>query len=331
MWVKICVYRPQDRDWRGAASEGMSHYQIWTRTTWEEWRINKNDAESGTGQSATLVRSGEHNLGVVPLCIAKLDKAEHPWFGVSAVKDIADINIGILNWSSLGDEEIFERCLNVLAMEAGDDGKTIELGDGNILEYPVGSVHPPAYLSPGATPLERIQAWMNNARDEIRRLAKINLSAGLGDVRQASSGIAKAFSFVETNQSLAAKALNMEQVENKLHDIIYRYYGKVWDGSITYPREFGVEDWLMLYQELGAARLNLTSPTAIKELEKSFTRKMFARHTLDIRNKIEKEIQSGSNTANEFGASFGMTPITDTGQNSDDAMPPNQAEPGAGN
>ncbi len=331
IWVKIEVFRPQERDWKKPMSLTTRHFQIWTKTSWEEWTLTKEN-EGSLGELARMTDSGDHNLDMVPLCIVKMQKALHPWFGKSAVKDIADINIGILNWSSLGDEEIYERCLNVLAMEAGDDGRPIELGEGNILEFAEGTQNKPYYLEPGATPLERIQAWIDHAKNEIRRLAKINLSAGLGDVRQASSGIAKAFSFVETNQSLAAKALNMEQAEIKVHKLIARYLGETFNGLVEYPREFGVEDLLTLYQELQAARSSLTSPTAIKLAEKKAVRKVFARESMELRDTIEEEIDAAPDIMENPADQFGMTPNSElTGSNSEeDAGSPNQTESGEG-
>lgn len=331
IWVKIEVFRPQDRDWRTPTAVTTRNFQIWDTDGWEEWELTK-QGEGSTGERARKTKSGTHGLEVVPLCIAKMQKGMHPWFGKSAVKDIADINIGILNWSSLGDEEIYERCLNVLAMEGGDDGKPIELGDGNILEFAEGTQNKPYYLEPGATPLERIQAWIDHAKNEIRRLAKINLSAGLGDVRQASSGIAKAFSFVETNQSLAAKALNMEQTEIKLHTLIAKYLGEEFDGLIEYPNEFGVEDMLTLYQELQAARASFTSTTAIKTAEKKVSRKVFARESMELRDKIEAEIEAAEEISDNPAEQFGMTPNRELiGSNEEEDLgSPNQTESGSG-
>jgi len=332
LWVKIEVFRPQKRDWKKPREAQQRHFQIWNLNSWEEWVLTKEN-EGSLGETARMTDSGDHDLGIVPLCIVKMQKALHPWFGKSAVKDIADINIGIMNWSSLGDEEIYERCLNVLAMEGGDDGRPIELGEGNILEFAEGASHKPYYLEPGATPLERIQEWIDHAKNEIRRLAKINLSAGLGDVRQASSGIAKAFSFVETNQSLAAKALNMEQAEVKIHKLIARYLGETFDGLVEYPREFGVEDLLTLYQELQAARTTLTSPTAIKTAEKKAARKVFARESMELRDKIEKEIDASFDIMANPADQFGMTPNRElTGSNQEEDLgSPNQTESGDGN
>lgn len=305
-WVKLKVFRPMDRTWDTSAEQTKDFYQIWGKEDWEEWSIEKGG--EGGEKVATRTDGGVHGLGEVPFVIVRVDKhPTHSWFGQSSVKDIADINIAILNWSSLGDEEIFERCLNILAMERGDGDAPTELSHANVLEYEPGT-NKPEYLSPGTSPLEMIRDWVGDGRDEIRRLAKLNISTGLGDVRQASSGIAKAFSFLETNQSLAGKALGLEQVETKLHRMISSWMTSSFDGSIAYPREFGVEDFLTLFQEMDMARTSLTSETAIKEKEKMLIRKVFARSDMKLRKKIEKEIDEADTKMPSVQGAFGMIP-----------------------
>jgi len=305
-WVKVEIVRPdEERDWKQPVEEEVRNFVIWDREKFEEWKLVKrnpsvtppDDPTSSVGETAFLVRSQEHGLGVVPLVILRMQKqADHPWFGVSSVRDISDINIAILNWSSLGDEEIFERCLNVLAMERGEGDAPAQLSHGNVLEYEPGG-NKPEYLVPGETALKLIQEWMKEARDEIRRLAKVRPSGGLGDVRQASSGIAHAFQFLETNQSLAAKALGLQQAETRVHRMIARWMGERFDGTITYPSEFGVEDELMLFQGMTLARGSLTSETAIKELEKKVARKLFASDSTMLRQVIEQEIEDAEQDA----------------------------------
>jgi hypothetical protein len=328
LWAKIEVSRPEERTWEESSSTRNRYFQIWTKKDWTEYVLFADGAEN-VDQQAKRVDGGDHKLGVVPIVIAKMDKhPTHSWFGLSAIKDIADINIGILNWSSLGDEEIFERCLNLLAMERGEGDMPVEITNANVLEYEPGT-KTPVYLEPGATPLELILKWITEAKNEIRRLAKLNISTGLGDVRQASSGIAKAFSFVETNQSLAGKALNLEQVETRIHILLLKWIEKGFTGSVSYPREFGIEDPLTLLQEMSEARTTLTSETAIKELEKKLVRKLFARDPMSLRKKIEEEIEE-ADAMPSMAASFGMvSPISETGSNTEtdeDDDPPNQPE-----
>jgi hypothetical protein len=217
------------------------------------------------------------------------------------VRDIADINKAILNWSSLGDEEIFERCLNVLAMEGDDDAAPRQLSHHNVLMFQ-GAQHAPFYLEPGATPLEMIGTWISNAKDEIYRIAKMGGATGMREVREATSGIAYAYEFNETNQSLASKAENLEHGEREIHRLIAAWSGEQIGGKgnpgdgIGYPREFGVDDFLMELQIILEGRTAFTSKTARQELEKRVARKFFARDAQETRSKIEQEIEAGDGT-----------------------------------
>lgn len=287
-WVKIQVDDPGVRSWTKEVDTDVKHFVIWTRDSWEKWEVEG----IGNSASAKLVAEGDNPLGEVPLVIIRnCESLSHKWFGVSSVRDISDLNLAILNWSSLGDEEIFERCLNILAVEA-TEGQTIEWGHHNVLEYG-DCTHPPQYLTPGTTPLELILKWIESAKDEIYRLAKLGGSTGLLGVREATSGIAYAYEFNETNQSLAQKAEYLEHGEREIHRLFYKWLSEEEEYdtiTISYPREFGVEDFSMELAILMESRNNLTSKTAIREIEKSLTRKMFAKHPQELRNTIKQEI-----------------------------------------
>jgi hypothetical protein len=303
-WVKIELVGESDREFRAEAGGTLRRFVIWNRKGWEAWDVNDDD------QTATMVGDGEHSLGEVPLVICYNEKAKnHRWFGSSQLRDIADINIAILNWSSLGDEEIAERCLNILTMEGGGNDSPEILGHHNILEYSTGA-KPPEYLTPGDTPLKLIGEWIDRAKDEIFRLSKLSGSTGLLGVREATSGIAYAYEFNETNQSLGKKAEGMEQCEIAVHRLVSKWLRKEWDGKVAYPREFGVDDFLMEFQILGSARTNLTSETAIKEIEKRVAAKMFARHPMKLRSEIESEIENAEPKGLGLAESFGSVPAT---------------------
>ena len=319
IWVKIEVLRSdEERSWKEPVDTDTRFFIIWTRDTFEEWKLVKiqplnepNDVSRDPQQfEATKLREGAHDLGRVPLIIAKFDKkADHSWFGLSAVRDIADINIAILNWSSLGDEEIFERCLNVLTMEKGEGDMPVQLAHGNVLEYEPGGAKP-EYLTPGPTALNLIMLWIKQALEEIRRLARVGGTAGTGDARQSSSGIAHAFQFLETNQALAAKANTLEQAETEVHQLIVDWLDgdEEFDGTIAYPDEFGVEDVLTLFQEMDMARTSLTSETAIKTLEKKLTNKLLAKESTKLRKKAHKEIEAEDISKPSIESMFGMQP-----------------------
>lgn len=301
-WVKIEIDRDESRSPNKPVGENVRSFLIWNRESWEEWEVD--DVE----ESAVLVDSGSHSLDAVPLIIFHNERAKnHRWFGSSMLRDIADINIAILNWSSLGDEEIAERCLNILTMESSGIDSPEILSHHNVLEYTAGT-QAPQYLVPGETPLKLIGEWIERAKDEIFRLSKLSGSTGLLGVREATSGIAYAYEFNETNQSLAKKAEGMEQGEIEVHRMIAKWMNEQWSGTVSYPREFGVDDFLQEMQILSEARSNLTSESAIKELEKKITAKMFARESMDLRSRIKKEIESAEPKGFGFAENFGTLP-----------------------
>lgn len=291
-WVKIEIVRPQKRTWKSAVDEKVRNFVIWTKAGFEEWQVTEKEDENGeTKQIAERVNQGNHTLGKVPLVIVRNERdLDHKWFGISAIRDISDINIAIYNWCSLQDEEIYERCLNILAMEVDATGQQkIELSQYNVLEYPAGS-QPPSYLVPGSTPLDLIMKAIDNAKNEIYRLAKLS-DTGFRS-REATSGIAYAFEFNSTNQSLGAKAESAEQAEVEIHRLVTAWMGEEFQGSIVYPKEFGVEDFLVELQILAEARATLSSDTAIREIEKRVTAKMFAKEPQELRDLIHQEIES---------------------------------------
>lgn len=284
-WIKIEFKKPQERTFTQTVEEDVRYFLIWSKTEWQEWRVED--------ENPILLDKGTHDLGCVPIVIMRNERLpRHPWFGLSAIRDISDINIAILNWASMGDEEIFERCLNILTMERDEGDAAAEMSHHNVLEYASGS-HPPAYLIPGTTPLDMVGAWIDRAKDEIYRIAKLGGSVGLQGTRSAASGIAYAFEFNETNQSLSKKAASTEHAEQQIMKLISLWQNsKEFDGRITYPREFGVEDYLSDLNILMAGRNTLTSETAIKELEKKVTNKIFSLEDPELRQKIAKEIDS---------------------------------------
>lgn len=298
-WVKIQITRPSSRQWTSTAPTNIQHFLIWKKNSWEEWELIDDVAKQVDG--------AEHKLGEVPLVIVYNQRCkDHAWFGQSAVRDITDINISILNWCSLADEEIFERCLNILIAERDDQGSTVQLSSHNVLDYAPGA-EPPAYLVPGATPLELIGKWVREAKDEIYRLAKLGGSTGLLGVREATSGIAYAYEFNETNQSLANKAISMETAENQILRLVAKWQNQKFEGSVQYPREFGVDDFLMEFQMLTEGRTNLTSATAIRLMEQRLIGKLFATKPQSVRDTMLKEVVNSPEE--RLGLNF--TPLPD--------------------
>lgn len=98
-WVKLELDDETDREWDDEHEDDIRTFLIWTKTSWEKWQVKG----EGNDAQETLIAADAHDLGRVPFVIVRnIRKRNHKWFGESAVRDIADINIAILNWSSLG-------------------------------------------------------------------------------------------------------------------------------------------------------------------------------------------------------------------------------------
>lgn len=322
-WVKLETKEPQGRDFKTSVDDKSRYFLIWSKKNWIKYKVLDDMVET--------LDSGDNPLGEVPLVLFYNEKRKGArWMGLSAVRDIADINLAILNWCSLGDQEIAERCLNILTMEKQPGTATIELSQYNVLEFE-GGTERPEYLTPGATPLELIGKWIERAKDEIYRLAKLGGSTGLLGVREATSGIAYAFEFNETNQTLVKKAENLEAAELKVLQLVARWQSAKFTGSITYPREFGVEDPIMDLEMLGQARMTLTSETAIKTLEKKVASKMFAQTNQQIRAKIDAEIDAAEAMLSMDPTSpINQPPVPEGGSSTDKGEPksPNTGKSG---
>jgi hypothetical protein len=300
-------------------------FWIWDREHWELWSVKEDGEGPNATKSAEMLGEGpspDNIRGEVPFVVIRnCRRLKHDWFGNSAIKDIADINIAILNWESLADEEIHNRCLNILAMERDNTGDVAaNLSHHNVLEYTSGT-NPPQYLSPGSTPLELIGQWIDRGKDEIYRLAKLGGSTGLMGVREATSGIAYAYEFNETNQSLVEKAASMESGENKIHSLLARWFGKQFSGNVEYPRDFGVDDFLLELDILLKGREVLSSETAIKQLEKRLTGKIFSRKDLEFRQKVDKEIDGGVAAQVMAGTFASVPPVITLSKQPGDPIP----------
>lgn len=304
-WVKVEVAPEEDRDFLHNVAIDVRTFMIYDREGWQKYNVLQ-------GKHAKLIDSGDWPdsiRGRVPVVIFRNErKLRHEWFGTSALKDIADINLALMNWASYGDEEIVNRCLNILAMQRDTTGDlTPTISTYNILEYPPDAAAP-TYLTPGETPLKLIMEWMARAKDEIYRLAAMGGSTGLLGVREATSGIAYAYEFNETNQSLSKKAESMENGENELFSLIAAWYGAEFNGTVTYPRDFGVDNFFQELDILQSCRDTLTSETAIKEQEKKTVGKMFSRKDTTFREKMYAEIDKAEAKAPSFVEGFGTVP-----------------------
>jgi hypothetical protein len=269
----------------------IKRYTTWTRDGWITHQIRsatKDDPMSSGKEVVEVIDKGDHVLGEVPITFVynEVDILD-PVIGNSFLQDIAPLNIQIMNWMSMLDEEIAQKCLNILVMKA-ESGAEVVIGSNNVLTYEGDQV--PQFIAPAATPGELIQTSIEKARDEIYRLAK--LTGGVGVLKEVRSGIAYSYEFSETEQSLANIADELERAEENIHRLWCKWLGSEWKGNIDYPDEFGIEDILSDLKVLDQAIGMVQSPTFSSEIQKKILNKILPKINEEQLKEMEDEIDA---------------------------------------
>lgn len=243
LWVRLLEEQPPIDD--PFADEILKeeteaeYYKTWTRN---EWIRHKVVETAMSAYEAQELGRGRHDLEVVPLVPVRSKLySESSIIGLSFIHDIASTSIAILNVCSLMDEEVYQKVMTLLAVQnvTNDQPAEINIGSDNVLSY-TGDKQP-NFISPSIEPGNFFQELTEKLGQEIFRMGK--LGGGTAVLQEAMSGIAHAYLFNETNQSLADQADNMQEAEVKVLDLIRRWLSIKEDAlsiSVKYPDEFGI-------------------------------------------------------------------------------------------
>lgn len=261
-------------------------YTTWTRSGWVRHRFTFDMHGTPTGWTE---ERGKHNVGVVPVIPVYNQRQRSTVVGLSAIRDIAPINLAILAYSTLVDEDGYEKTLNILVMQRPltEDTKEVQLSAHNVLEYT--GQNPPSYLAPSGTPMAMLAEHIGRLRDEIYRLSRLGSAMGLL-TKEAKSGLAYSYEFNETAQMLAETANTLEQAEHRIHQVFLKWLGREWRGVVDYPDEFGVEFMKDELETLQLSKTNVRSVTFKREMEKEVARKLTSKLPREVRARIAAEI-----------------------------------------
>ena len=287
VWVRIrerVVEGDDPFDW----PEEEWRFRTWTRT---EWLLHTPRGE--------VIARGEHGLGAVPIAtLYDRSRTSRPFTGLSTIEDIALINRQINNWASSLDEFILKQCFSHLfypegMFESADRSELIEFGMNNASAFPGDAQHLPFYLSPEVSPGKFIHEQIVWAVGEIYRLARLENAAGR-QVHQEASGIAKAFDFQETNQTLADKAARCEACERDIIAFVQRWRGKNdYKFTVNYGRDFNIRSANeQLEEALSTIRIPGVPKVLVREQLKRIAKKILPGAPAQTIVNIEREIDA---------------------------------------
>lgn len=245
-----------------------SRFRLWTKTHWyliEKWGREGVDE---SGKNLSVINSGEHNLGIVPVFPHDHNDTDELYSSPSLIADIAYLDRACANYLSNLDAIIQDQSFSQLAMPAqnmmpGEEAynKMLEVGTKRIFMYDGEGGAQPFYLSPDPRQAELIITAISKIINEIYHTVgmagertKQDNSIGIDN----SSGVAKAYDFERVNALLTTKAVALKRAEVKMASLALLWNGIVMSETdiaklITYPETFdvrGISDEFGIAQNL---------------------------------------------------------------------------------
>jgi hypothetical protein len=228
-WAVVREIHESDRQFNEPPEPNEYRYRVWTRNTWELFRVELEERKESDGTTEQIVRyhseAGpvEHGLGVVPIVTAFFAKrkATQP-LSESLIKDLAPLVRRLFNLKSLIDEQIYAHVFNILMVSEGTFDRLEQI------EWSVAGVIPveqdtegrtpfvPSYLSPDTRPIGEIQDQIRVTEGEIRLLS------GLGrqnEGQAAESGIALAFKNVDKRALFSRFGQVLSDIEERVNKL----------------------------------------------------------------------------------------------------------------
>ena len=302
------------------------HYKLITK---EEWKIVDQDG-NGVKFDDGSPNSGKNTLGVVPIItMYHKNSDEDDKVGESMLKDIVYINIIVMNWCSLIDEQFARNCFSQLVIpDRGDIAEAVEgdssvnplvtIGNSSVFTFDGESQNPPQFISPD---IKTITVKWKMVSDHIKEMYRLSgLLSGTSDLYAPQSGRASQFGFLSTNAALAEKALSYQNFENKMSMLAYLQLGKdpVDYENVKYPTSFDLTTLDEELDTLMSVMENNFSTVLNKTIQKDIVRKVVPLAPETIRQEIEDEIDAGDGVVEKRGA------VTDPRQVDDGDGNPNR-------
>jgi len=193
----------------------------------------------GKDKRGEYVETFANTLGRIPAVCVYAKRSNIRGIGISTVGDIADFQKMI--YEEYSEIEQIIRLTNHPTLVKTVDTEA-SAGAGSIIQLPqnLDGALRPYLLQPNGSSIESV---LNSI---TRKIEAIDRMACLGGIRSIESRRLSGVGLQTEFQMLAAKlsdfAANMENAEEQIWDIWAQYEGSAFDGEISYPRSFSIQD-----------------------------------------------------------------------------------------
>jgi len=242
-----------------------------------------------------IERQGTHNLGVVPVVplhstdpLLPTSLTATPW-----ILDLANLNFDLYNALSELRELFRNQTFSIFTIPIKDQAdaerlKDLTISTENAIPYNPEGGGKPDFVAPPPEPVQSYMQYIEKTIEQIYKLANLEFTGGVQ-----KSGIAKEYDWLEFNRTLTSFALQCEQAEYKIAELVCKWQEVEFKGYIQYPRDFSIKN---LAQELEIAMNAITAqilpPTGVVELRKKLTRDMLGEFVDDkLLSQMDEEIE----------------------------------------
>jgi len=238
-----------------------------------------------------------NSLGVIPIVCTKFkDSKLYKGVGNSFLIDFSYNNREIMNLTSVLQEFLYRQAFNILTVQTdiSNAGQPIVVGTTNTLEYPR-EADRPQYISPPVAPAEFLQSEIARIKSEMfSRAAQDTVNELFNG--EGNSGFSQAQSFSRTTPFISTRADRLEETENKLMRLTFRYIDQEWDGRIKYKDRYEITNFADTLTQLLiiCQDLKIPSETFVKEELKRVLREFDDKLPPDVKARIEKEVEAMS-------------------------------------
>lgn len=246
-WVKIRTCYTDRERWDSTPEE-VEVYTIWTPTDATRFEVRNVD---GKEKAVTSYAPVPHNFGRVPLAIfrhKRVPMAVDPncFGGLPMHGAIARVARRLFNLTSEFDEHIRSQvfAVLVLAMRGSPQQGEINIGAENGLILDPESSQQHYYLAPPPSVAETLDKRTLSTVQEIYRIARVEFARATVSV--ASSGVARAYDFAQTNQAIADFGAEIARGEQDAAYLIARGDGLSHEQAVKQrvipASEYGIDD-----------------------------------------------------------------------------------------
>jgi len=249
----------------------------------------------GKEPSVSPVVVSQHSYGGVPLVVFRAKPTPDDRVrGVSAISNSAIAARRLFNLESEMDDHIRGQVFATLGVPVADTTVAIgELvgGTGSVIKVPMESRHGLHYVAPPASCAETIEKRMEVTVREIYRTEQVEHTKPTGTT--ASSGVARAYEFEQTNRRLGSMSMTLARAEQDALRLVGKLLGAEEAENITVsaPTDFSVEDLASEIESmLGAMGLKL-GPTAETEMKRRLVNRILPNLPQATQEAISAELE----------------------------------------